>query len=348
LAISLSQRQKFQGLSLRELLAVITPEWLIPGLIYERQVAMVYGPPDSFKSFIILHLASLLAHAMMWNGYNLKPRPVLYVAAEGATMMSRRRKAWFLNHELPLNDDNLTVIDEPVMLLDPADVRLFINTQKRKGWSGGVVAIDTVSKCVPGARESDVEMMSQVIASADLIAKELNCAVILIHHTGWDGAHARGSSASLGNCDAMIRIDRKSDHHATMTVEKQKDAKRQTFEFVINRVKLGTLDRNGEEITSLCAIEASQDETAEDDAIMALADRISIATAMTCDEMKQSDVTTLLVKVLGLSERQARRRIIAAVPEKWTRTRSENDFVELRRIETTPRNIRIERRQITT
>lgn len=348
LAISINQRQKFQDMHLRDLLANSTPEWLIPGVIYERQVAMIYGPPDNYKSFVILHLVSLLAHGMIWNGHKLKPRPVKYIAAEGAPMMGKRRKAWFLHHNLPLENDDLPVIGEPVMLLDPADMRLFINTQKRKGWSDGLIVVDTVSKCVPGARESDVEMMSQVIASADLIAKELNCGVILVHHTGWDGAHARGSSASLGNCDAMIRIDRKSHHHATMTVEKQKDARRQVFEFVINEVKLGVLDRNGDEITSLCAVEALDDDKAEDDAMTALADRISIATAMTRDEIKQSEVVKLLMQVLGLSERPARRRVIKAIPAEWTKTRCGNDFVELRRVEIDSRHAQIERRQIAT
>jgi hypothetical protein len=346
LAISLNQRQRFQEMSMQELLTLTTPNWMIPGVIHERQVAMVYGPPDSFKSFVLLNLGSILAHGMMWHGHELKSRPVLYVAAEGAPMMGRRRKAWFLHHELPLENDNLSVIGEPIMLLDTADVRLFINTRKRKGWSGGLVFIDTVSKCITGARESDVEMMSQVIASADLIAKELSCAVILVHHTGWDQAHARGSSASLGNCDAMIRIDRKSDHHATMTVEKQKDAKRQTFEFVVNQVKLGELDRDCEEITSLCAVEAAEGETTKDAAMTAVSDLISIANQMTSDEMQQSKVINLMMSVLGLRRWQTAKRIEAAVPVEWTRTHCKNGFVELRRVKIAARDIRIERRQI--
>ena len=242
LAISINQKQEFHVMSLRESLEITTAEWLIPGLVQERQVAMFYGPPDQYKSFIILTIAEMLAHGMMWNGHDLEPRPVLYIAAEGGTMMGKRRKAWFLHHKLPLDDDsNFGEIRQPLMLLDPAHVRLFINTMKRNQWHGGLVVIDTVSKCVPAARESHVEVMSQVIASADLIASELGCAVILVHHTRWDGAHARGSSASLGNCDAMVRIDRKSDHHATVTVEKQKDAKRQSFEFVLNQVALASL-----------------------------------------------------------------------------------------------------------
>jgi hypothetical protein len=343
-AISISQREKFQDISLRELLAVAMPDWLIPGVIYERSVAMVYGPPDSFKSFVILHLASLLAHGMRWNGYDLKARPVLYVAGEGAPMFGRRRKAWFLHHDLPLDDDNLTVIAEPVMLLDPADVRLFINAQKRKGWHGGLVIIDTVSKCVPGANESDVEVMTQVIASADLIAKELDCAVILVHHTGWDSAHARGSSASLGNCEVMARIDRKGDHRAMLAVEKQKDGARQSFDLLLHQVKLGVLDRNGEEITSLCATEATQDDKVEHDAITAMSDRMAIASAMTQDDMKQSDVIALLMDVCRIRERQARTRVIQAIPDEWTKTRCGTGFVELRRVEVTRSNVRIERR----
>ena len=68
---------------------------------------------------------------------------------------------------------------------------------------------------------------------------------------------------------------------------------------------------------------------------------------MSSDEMKQSEVVMLLMTVLNLGERQIRRRVIAAIPADWTKTRYGNGFVELRRVEITRSNIRIERRPIT-
>src|ERR1700733_14685242 len=106
--------------------------------------------------------------------------------------------------------------------------------------------------------------MSQVIDAAALISKELESAVLLVHHCGWDAAHARGSSVQLGNVDTMARVDRKKDtFFATLTVEKQKDGAKRKFCFLAHEVRLGTYDRYGDEQTSLCATEVTPDETAE-------------------------------------------------------------------------------------
>jgi hypothetical protein len=42
------------------------PNWLIRDVMFERQVGLVYAPPGSFKSFIVLDLCSRLVHGLEW------------------------------------------------------------------------------------------------------------------------------------------------------------------------------------------------------------------------------------------------------------------------------------------
>jgi hypothetical protein len=79
--------------------------------------------------------------------------------------------------------------------------------------------------------------MGIVLAAAKYAARELGCAVILVHHTNKNGTAERGSSSLRGAMDCMIGIERISDNStkAVLKCEKLKDGeawKPQTFDLV--------------------------------------------------------------------------------------------------------------------
>jgi hypothetical protein len=143
----------------------------------------------------------------------------------------------------------------------------------------------------------------------------------------------------------MARIDRKKDtYFATLTVEKQKDGAKRKFNFIAHEVRLGTYDWYGDEQTSLCATEASPDEKAEGDEMTRIADRVSIAKAMTADDMTLGEVAALVRAAMCVQDKQARNRIVAAIPEEWTPIRNSAGLFDLKRVKISEKVSRIERR----
>lgn len=66
------------------------------------------------------------------------------------------------------------------------------------------VAIDSLRRLTPGKRENDSDDMAPVVADLALMARELDAAVILLHHSGHGEHFARGSTAIADQADALF------------------------------------------------------------------------------------------------------------------------------------------------
>jgi RecA-family ATPase len=340
-----NNRNKYELLSMTALTQQITPEWLIPDLLYEQQVGMMYAEPGSLKSFIALALASLLAHGMNWRDTKLDKGNVIYVAGEGAAMMKLRRQAWFMHHDIQIADDGLYVVPSPVDLTSTDDVLAFLETIKSIE-DVKLVVFDTLSTCVAGQNESASEVMTSAIENAKAIARAMNCAVLFVHHPGKDLSRgARGHSSLLGNVDTMWQVHRDNGSmSATLKVVKQKDGEDgHSFCFTAHRINLGIHDRKSVERTSLCITESSPDEKKAMDEATLSADRLTIASLMQDGQTLSIRETAKLVhKALAIRERAACDRVKAAVPEEWIRVRMPNGFAGLRRVIVNKQNQKIE------
>jgi hypothetical protein len=313
------------------------PQWLIRDLIFQQQVGVVYAPPGSFKSFVVLGLCSMLVHGMEWQGHNMKPRRVIYVAGEGFPMFYNRRRAWFKHHGIQEQDDGLEVIEGAIDLTDPAEVTAFILAMQKDKNGVGLMVFDTLSTCTAGQNESDSAVMTTVVEHGKLIAKSLGIAVLFIHHPGKDLSRgSRGHSSLLGNIDTEWLLERNGkDMACKLTVTKQKDGEDgQVFNFIAHKIPLGMLDEDGVEMTSLAIAPYAGKDLPGEAVDTSLADRGSIAAVMKIDEsVSMSKLAGRLTQVLG-QRASAIERIKQAVPEQWTRIRKGDGVVELRRVVT--------------
>ncbi len=73
-------------------------EWLIKRVLPRRGLAVIFGKPKSFKSFIAKHMALCVSIGREWAGRRVHKAPVVYIAAEGAAGLRKRKagyvKAW--------------------------------------------------------------------------------------------------------------------------------------------------------------------------------------------------------------------------------------------------------------
>lgn len=206
-------------------------ESLVEGFLVKESIVRLYGPPKSYKSFVMLDMAACVGAGIPWAGkHRTTQAKVLYVVAEGVRGIKRRVRAWEA-----LNKRTMTGVqfyDRAVQLGDRKDVSNLIRTAKRGGYE--FIILDTQARCTVGLEENSTREMGMVVAALDVLKETTGACVALVHHSGTQGGRARGSSAILGALDAEFEVVADKD---AMTVEvmtrAQKDlaeAKAQEFD----------------------------------------------------------------------------------------------------------------------
>src|SRR5882724_5468034 len=86
-------------ISTSQLLRLPDPDWLMERVLPLGAVSVIYGQPETGKSFIALDWAMCVSEGMPWLGvYRTKQTPVIYIAAEGGTGIKKRVRAWMQNY----------------------------------------------------------------------------------------------------------------------------------------------------------------------------------------------------------------------------------------------------------
>jgi hypothetical protein len=224
--------------------------WLVKGVLRETSVACLFGPRGSCKSFVALSLAGSVATGVPWMGHDvLNSGLVIYVAAEGGGGMVTRARAWSEQHQIHPAKINMQFVTEPfVCQSESEDIDVLIEriheaiewqppdyTDPETGhWYEDATArewpkliiIDTLARCFSGD-ESQAEDMGAFIQGVDRLKIEFNCTVLVVHHSGWDPAHERGSTALGGACDTIYKIETEPDPDPSLKLvcTKMKDSR---------------------------------------------------------------------------------------------------------------------------
>lgn len=318
-------RARRRFLNVNDLKALPPPRWLVPGLLVEDSVAAIYGAPESGKSFLALDIAMAVAGGVDWHGRRVTDGGVLYVAAEGATGLGKRVRAWEIDRGIDVGKFPLWLDHGEINLAAERDggVRAFIGDVVEELGPLRLVVIDTLNQTAAGADENSAKDMGRYIASMKRIRDETGATVVVVHHSGKDpGKGMRGSSSLLGAMDTTVEVNRDKEMRAiTVTVHKQKDAEREPpMRFNLERVDLpGEPDWNGRPPSSLVLrptvmVDAASDfggEATADDGLTALACELGASGGT----VKASELLDAATKRLGMSKSSAQRAVTAKIPE---------------------------------
>lgn len=203
------------------------PTWLIPNLLADESTAMMFGPSENFKSFLALDLSLMLAAGLPgWSAAARDPIPVVYIAAEGARSIERKRRpAWRVAREIsePLP---FYTIDTMPLIARPQEVIELCDAIKARGIAPRLVVLDTFARAMAGKNENDAKDAGEFIEAIEAIKRAFHCTVLVLHHTGKEEMRgARGSSALFAGFDTVMEV--KSDREkriVSVKVTKQKDA----------------------------------------------------------------------------------------------------------------------------
>jgi len=318
-------RARRRFLNVNDLKALPPPRWLVPGLLVEDSVAAIYGAPESGKSFLALDIAMAVAGGVDWHGRRVTDGGVLYVAAEGASGLGKRVRAWEIDRGIDVGKFPLWLDHGEINLAAERDggVRAFVSDVVEELGPLRLVVIDTLNQTAAGADENSAKDMGRYIASMKRIRDETGATVVVVHHSGKDpGKGMRGSSSLLGAMDTTVEVERDKDRRAiTVTVHKQKDAEREPpMRFNLERVDLpGEPDWNGRPPSSLVLrptvmVDAASDfggEATRDDGLTALACELGASGGT----VKASELLDAATKRLGMSKSSAQRAVTERIPE---------------------------------
>ena len=188
------------------------PSWLIPDMLPDKAVSILYGPGGGGKTFVALRLGLDLAK---------QGKRVGYVMGEGGTGPDQRVKAWRLaedtHGELPF-----AIVDEMPLAANQDVMEEFV--RQAVEFKPDLLIIDTVAWFALGLNENDASDSMKVAQSLTWLTRDLNCAVLAIHHTGKDATRGmRGSDALLFGVNAALEAET-DNGIVSVYARRQKDA----------------------------------------------------------------------------------------------------------------------------
>ena len=219
----LTPKRKFQLIRATRLSDIPEPSWLVDGVLPCKALAILYGAPGHGKTFVALDIAASIASATPWHGRPVTPGAVVYVVAEGVRGLQARVGAWAHERQVAV-PERLFFGTEAVQLHlkeEPDDFVTALEDQVNEPIS--LVVLDTLARCFLGGEENSAKDAGMLIHGADLISKELDATVLLVHHARKDGEVERGSSALSGAVDTMFSV-RLTNLKLAVRCWKQKDA----------------------------------------------------------------------------------------------------------------------------
>lgn len=171
--------------------------WLVDREIAENGFSVLYGQPGTGKSFQALNYACRVA---------MRSRPVVYIAAEGGSGYKKRFAAWKQHHDSKGNQKTgpLYFYFDEVHMLDDWQLEHFISEVQFV--RPDLIVIDTLARCMGDGDENNTKDMNRFISGVTRLQKELQTAVLVLHHTTKAGTDARGSGALRGAADVMMEM----------------------------------------------------------------------------------------------------------------------------------------------
>jgi hypothetical protein len=246
-----------------ELLTVKPIEWLIRGYLEAGTLAVLFGDPETLKSFIALDMACSIATFTSWHGKFTKKGPVFIIIGEGVSGYGRRLAAWQKERGRYLEGAPIFVSTVPAQITDEKsaeEVAAAIQRLKEDHGDPVLLIIDTLARNFGPGDENSTADMTKFINHLDRHIGN-TFTRLLVHHSGLvDKSRGRGSSVLRGAVDVELKATKNSDGTVELSCSKMKDAPPfAPITFKPEVVELG-VDDIGDPITSLCLHRAEKAE----------------------------------------------------------------------------------------
>lgn len=252
---TLPQGRAFQLVPFDDIRVTTRPDYLIKGLLPETGLAVVWGPPQSGKSFWAFDAAMHVALGWGYRDKRVRPAPVVYVAGEGQGGFKKRVEAFRLEFMQADPPPPFYLLGEPVDMIGQHGQLISDIRDQLGDTPPGLVVLDTLNRTLRGD-ENSPEDMGRYVAAADSVRDAFGCCVLIVHHCGVDGSRPRGHTALTAAADAQFAVSASGDTR-TVEVDKAKDGPTgERLTFKLRTVDVCT-DDDGDPVTS-CVVEPTE------------------------------------------------------------------------------------------
>lgn len=187
------------------------PDPLVDGLINRKEKILVPGASNSGKTAVITRLLVCGARGEVFGNHATCRFDSLVFLGEGKPGAKKRKAAMkkvFGRDKLPIRLvlTNLNLLNKGVARI----IRHCENYRDRYDKFPDVVVLDTLASLSPGFKENETDQATLMTEKFEQIIAAVGCTVIAITHYGKDESRGvRGSSALVGNADAVLNVDGK-------------------------------------------------------------------------------------------------------------------------------------------
>lgn len=201
--------------------------WLVEGIWGWRAVGVLGGPPKSTKTWTAVDLAlSVATGTKAFEAYRVpKPGPVVFFAAEDAQARIRERFAAIAaRRNLALKSLEVHLLDVPSLRLDDAEDQVRLRGTLRR-LAPRLLVLDPLVR-LHCADENSSGEISALLPFLRSIEREMETAIVLVHHTRKDAGPAaqpglglRGSSDLWAWGDSNLYLRRTARDRSQLTIE---------------------------------------------------------------------------------------------------------------------------------
>lgn len=198
------RREKDQGLrllTLEEFVQRPSVSYLVRSVVPARSIVVMFGPPKSGKTFSATDLAMHCAHGIDWHGCRIpKPLRVAFLAGEGLSGLKLRLYAWQTWHDTSEMTGDVRLLPEALSLPDRTGEVL----EALRTFKPDLIFVDTLNAYFGAGNENDTADMTRFCTAVRHLRDELDCSVVVIHHTGLaDKSRERGSIVLRASADVV-------------------------------------------------------------------------------------------------------------------------------------------------
>ncbi len=260
--------QYFKGYPANEAKPNLSQLWLIKGILPQKGLAIIYGAPGSGKSFFVADLVAHISapHIKDWRDRKAATGGVAYCFLEGGFGAVNRIAAlknrlgdlgYFVSYPESMNLSSAPKHEQEVRSAADCDAKKLVASIRREQGQVAVVVVDTFSRAMSGKDENSSTEMTAFISAMDYLSKELDCLVVVVHHSGKDQSRgARGHSSLLGAIDTEIEITRPNKElpgRIAKLTKMKEGGDGSEFAFELEQVVLG-FDEDGDAVTTCVVV----------------------------------------------------------------------------------------------
>tara|TARA_B100000035_G_C20971130_1_gene541080 strand:- start:161 stop:1180 length:1020 start_codon:yes stop_codon:yes gene_type:complete len=205
-------------------------DWIIPDLIQENSVTVLYGNKGSCKTLLAMSIAYSLSSSkeILGRAEGMERKTVGYLAFEDPQQIHHRLK--FYHDKLNKDGDrydgrksHFSIFEDSIKFsLKPTDESLKdIAKLEYLAKHHSILILDTLSHTFPvGYSENEAHVMRAVVHEISRIASKCNCTFLLLHHTTQNTTNPRGSTELENTAQTMLFTNGKQ-----IVVKKQRHGK---------------------------------------------------------------------------------------------------------------------------